>query len=71
MSWNYRIVKYPDGGGYGLHEVHYDDNGKAKNMTESPAAFVGETEHEVIRSLRMALNDAINLRVFKKPSEWK
>ncbi len=70
MTWNYRIVQYPDNGGYGLHEVHYDD-GKASSMTENPAAFVGETVPEVQASLEMALDDAMNQPVFKKPSEWK
>lgn len=23
MSWNYRIVEYADGSGFGLHEVYY------------------------------------------------
>ena len=71
MSWNYRIVQYPDGGGYGLHEVHYDDKGKEKNMTAEPAAFVGDTKREVIASLRMAFDDVRRQPVFKKPSEWK
>ncbi len=34
MHWNYRILRYPKvegnafSGGYGLHEVYYDDNGE-------------------------------------------
>ena len=27
MTWNYRVVKYSDGSGYGLHEIYYDDDG--------------------------------------------
>ena len=39
MSWNYRIVEYRDGSGFGLHEVFYDDKGQPWSMTEQPASF--------------------------------
>ena len=46
MSWNYRIVKYANGDGYGLHEVFYDAAGNPKSMTAEPAGFVGDTPGE-------------------------
>lgn len=72
--WNYRIVKYADGDGYGLHEVHYDDNDKAYAITMEPAGFVcGEDEEptEITEALFMALHDAVLKPVFEEPKEWK
>ncbi len=33
MTWNYRIVKYADGSGFGLHEVGYNLMGEPVSMT--------------------------------------
>lgn len=70
MSWNYRIVKYFAGDGYGLHEVHYDADGKETHMTENPAAFVGDTPQEVVSSIIMARTDAMRRPVFDQPKDW-
>lgn len=70
MSWNYRIVKYADGTGFGLHEVHYDSAGKETAMTERPAGFVGDTSEEIRGSLMMAKMDATKRPVFDEPAEW-
>jgi hypothetical protein len=40
MSWNYRIVKYHDGSGYGIHEVYYGDDGQLVSRTEEPIGDV-------------------------------
>lgn len=40
MTWNYRIVRYPNNEGFGLHEVYYDKDGQSWGMTESPTSFV-------------------------------
>ena len=69
MSWNYRIVRYTDGG-CGLHEVHYDADGKAIRMIEKPAGFVGDTPAEVRSSLMTAKMDATRRPVFDEPKEW-
>lgn len=70
MTWNHRIVKYHDVSGYGLHEVHYDADGKESAMTERPIYFAGETPADVVDSLRLALGDAENRPVFEQPAEW-
>lgn len=71
MSWNYRIVKYADGTGFGLHEVHYDKDGHEISMTENPAAFVGDTLEELRSSLMMAKLDADKRPVFVEPEGWQ
>lgn len=70
MSWNYRIVKYSDGSGFGLHEVYYDSEGKEKAMTDKPAGFVGDTPEEIKDVLAMAASDASKRPVFEQPVEW-
>lgn len=34
MSWNYRVVQTEDG--FGIHEVHYADDGTIENLTVEP-----------------------------------
>ena len=70
-NWNFRIVKYADGSGYGLHEVYYDKNGNAVSMTEEPASFVGDTPAEIHSELKNALDDAIKRDIFEEPEEWR
>lgn len=73
MNWNYRIVRYPDGRAFALHEVYYDENGKPLAMTVDPATFVAVAEDSpetVIEALKMALKDAENSPVFDPPKEW-
>lgn len=70
MTWNYRIVKYFAGDGYGLHEVHYDADGNAIRMTENPAAFVGDSPQEVVSSIVRARTDAMRRPVFEQPKDW-
>lgn len=70
MHWNYRIVKYACGTGYGLHEVHYGADGHESMMTERPAGFVGDTPEEVRSALMLAKMDASRRPVFEEPQEW-
>lgn len=70
MSWNYRIVEYADGNGYGVHEVHYDDAGVEVAMGANPAAFVGETPEEVRAAIARAHTDTARRPVFEPPAEW-
>ena len=58
MTWNYRIVRYKDGSGFGLHEIYYDKDGKAYGMTEGAARFYGDRPEEITESLLMAIKDA-------------
>ena len=70
MTWNYRIVKYADGRGYGLHEVYYDKKGKEISMTETPAIFVGDDPEEIHGSMIIARTDAIRRPIFEEPESW-
>lgn len=70
MTWNYRIVEYANGTGFGLHEVHYDKDGNAIRMTVDPAAFVGDDPTDIRGSLMMAKMDATKRPIFKEPPEW-
>jgi hypothetical protein len=73
-TWNYRIVKYNDGSGFGLHEVMYDEAGLAWAMTESPATFVASADdgaQEVVDALALALDDANKREVFEEPEDGK
>lgn len=74
MPWNYRIVQYADGSGYGLHEVYYDADGQPWSMTEAPASFVSDIEEGpsvVKQSLLMARVDSIKRPVFVEPKKGK
>jgi len=74
MSWNYRIVRYRSGEGFGLHEVFYDDDGLPWGMTENPATFVSGTDEGpagIKGSLLRARVDAIKRPVFDEPEEGK
>lgn len=76
--WNYRIVKYADGSGYGLHEVYYDDNGEPKGYTENPCGFVtdceggGEREArlEILRAMARAVSDAATRDILDAAAHW-
>ncbi len=60
MSWNYRVVRYADGG-LALHEVYYDQAGKPRWRTSSPCCFsvdVDEGLEGLVESLRRGLADA-------------
>jgi len=71
MAWNYRIVMYADGSGVGLHEVHYDADGKPIRMTENPAAFVADSPEELRSALMLARQDANRRPIFNEPPEWR
>ena len=61
MTWNYRIVSYPDGEGdrfYEVHRAYYDDYGKLISIAEEPASVCGESLTEVRKSLNM-IADAV------------
>lgn len=60
MSWNYRIIRYANGD-LGLHEVHYDADGKPESYTERPAAFVAfadEGPEDIAAALKTATSAA-------------
>lgn len=77
-SWSYRIVKYHDGSGYGLHEVYYDDAGKPQAMTKDPIDFdIGPDSDDggadtIRKMLATAAKDAKDKPVLDEPAndEW-
>lgn len=73
MSWNYRIVKYRDGSGYGLHEVYYDADGKPWGMTRRPCSFgcdLEEGPQGIVTSLLTARVDARKRAILDEPKKW-
>lgn len=70
MTWNYRIVEYKNGTGFGLHEVHYNKDGEPISMTDNPAAFVGASREVVYDSLVRAKMDAMRRPVLQDRPEW-
>ena len=72
-SWDYRIVRYRNGSGFGLHEVYYDKDGQPWAMTERPASFACDVEEGsdgVVRSLGMAHTAALKRPVLDEPEKW-
>jgi len=45
MTWNYRVVMKD--GFFGIHSVHYDDNGKRTHVSVDPIFPFGDTEEEL------------------------
>jgi hypothetical protein len=73
VSWNYRVVRYRDGSGFGLHEVYYDKDGQPWGMTESAARFTcvpDEGPGGIRDSLRLAATDARLRPVLDEPGTW-
>lgn len=68
--WNYRIVKYRDDSGYGLHEVFYDDEGQPWSMTAKPVSFAADEPEEIVADLLRARVDARNRPILDEPKKW-
>lgn len=71
--WNYRVVRYRNQGGYGLHEVYYDDDGLPWSMTREPASFVSdfaEGPEAIAGALLTARVDAKKRPVLDEPKKW-
>ena len=61
MSWNYRVCHRPTvpGGGYNVHEVYYDDEGRVIWYTKDPVSPFGDTPEELECDMTMMI-DAFN-----------
>lgn len=71
MSWNYRIIHYKEGG-FGLHEVFYSEGGVVEGWTKDATDFAcdeDEGREGVIKSLQLALNDAISKPVLEESED--
>ena len=49
--WNYRVVK--KGNLYGVHEVHYDENGKVEFLSVNPVPVEAGSREDLKWVLRM------------------
>jgi hypothetical protein len=56
MTWNYRIIRYTNGG-FVLHDVYYEDD-KPISMGKQPSWFAADSVEELQEDLRLALRDA-------------
>jgi len=70
MNWNYRIVKYKNGSGFGLHEVFYNKEGATSGITESPVKFAGDTPQAIREDLELALRDVSKNQLLVEPDVW-
>lgn len=69
MTWNYRLVRYKDGAGFGLHEVYYDKAGKVSSIMRDAvvACDAKEGKAGIIAALTTALEDAMNRPILDDP----
>ena len=53
--WNYRIIKHesPEGDWFGVHEVHYNDDGDINAISEEAIAPIGDSSVELRKDLSM------------------
>lgn len=70
MSWNYRVVRYRNSSGVGLHEVYYDDKGQPWSMTAEPVRFAADSVEELTGDLMTAHTDARRRPVLDEPEVW-
>jgi len=85
LTWNYRILKRDsDYNGqtfstWAMHEVYYNKDGKPEGYTEDPITFIVDDlsmgkdfdgEEELVKSLQMAYEDAINKPVLIVKDIW-
>lgn len=67
--FSYRIVRYENNAGYGLHEVFFTDPSKPHSMTVNPIQFVVDSDEGplgIVESLQRALADAHHLPVLNE-----
>lgn len=70
--WNHRIVHYR-AGGFGIHEVYYDDQDRPWGMTEHAtgfAVFEDESPDDLLDEAREAIEEAASRPVLDEPEEW-
>lgn len=72
MTWNYRIIRHhtKHDDYYAVHEAYYE-NDKIWATTENPIAPKGDNKDDVIKTLRMMLNDVTKAPVLdEKDLPW-
>ena len=68
-QWNYRLVKYADGSGFGVHEVYYE-NDKQIGMTETPETLRGKGRKRLKKNIAMMLADVMRQPVLDELQAW-
>ena len=74
MSWNYRILAHKDGDDwfFQIHEVYYDEEGKAHSYTANGVSVGAESIEDinwVLDKMKECVNKPI-LSVDNFPNEW-
>jgi hypothetical protein len=69
IHFNWRIVKYSNGTGFGLHEVYYNDDNSLRSMSARPF-HVGDPADEIRQAAMMANADAHRQPVLEQPTGW-
>jgi hypothetical protein len=73
MSWNYRAIRLPGGGGYfEIRAVYYGDGGEIRAVASEPAYPGGESLEEIGRDLDL-MREALSkehIDVDDLPFEW-
>ena len=61
MTWNYRVCHRPTvpGGGYSIHEVYYDDEGRISMYSKNPITPFGDLPEELEMDMGQMI-DAFN-----------
>jgi len=66
VSWNYRIMRHSlkgfNDGGYGLHEVYYDEKGQVEGWSQEPETGFWDSVKDLRRAHAMMLKDAMKRR---------
>lgn len=67
MTWNYQLVRHPDGGGDCLivHEVYRNEAGEIFARTEDGAKIAGETVKEIAGVLAMIQRDIVRYPIIE------
>lgn len=71
MSWDYRIIDH--GTHLGLHEVHYDGEGKPRSYTTEAVSFVCDPE-DGVKGITASLERALNCALYRdvlKPADFR
>ena len=62
MTWNYRVIEFPDVEPYRqIHEVHYED-GKPSTYTYRPAGvswYISEDPGDILEMMKLALDKPV------------
>lgn len=76
MSTEWRVVRYKDGSGYGLHQVNYDNEGLPYGMSAQPVVLqvpdiLGPHRiMQIMREIIQSLGNEQMVVIFNEPEAW-